>query len=170
MKIILNRPQILVVGLIILGFFIGLNRLLFLIDTAQTDGVATYRFVYGEVEQVVEFEVKGEFYYIPWSSDRGVEEGEVLPIRFKCSDPTNAHIFTFWGFWMLPVFNSIGLLIVWVSYVYSYFSSTERLGFIIPFPNRFNPLIQLRKLSGEGSFSQVQTKNKDEPIDSVQKE
>ena len=76
MKIILNRPQILVVGLIILGFFIGLNRLLFLIDTAQTDGVATYRFVYGEVEQVMEFEVKGEFY----KGERLYHVGHLAPL------------------------------------------------------------------------------------------
>ena len=162
----MNRPQILVVGFIILGFFIGLNRILFLSGTGETKGVASYRFILGEVEQVMFYEVQGAVYHIPWSSDLGVKEGEVLPIRFKRKDPSIAHIFTFWGFWMVPVFNSIGLLIVWVSYVYSYFSSTDRLGLIIPFPNRFKPLIQVRKISGMGSFLQVQTKNKDEPIDS----
>ena len=89
----------LVVGLFVLGVFILINRLLFLVGTGETLGEATHRFRKGEVEQVMEYKVKGQFYYIPWNSDRGVEERDVLPIRYKLDNPSDARIFTLWGLW-----------------------------------------------------------------------
>lgn len=129
MKVVLNRPQILMVGLFLLGLFILANRLLFLVGTGETLGVATHKFIVGEVEQVMEYKVQGKFYYIPWNSDRGVEERDVLPIRYKLKDPSDARIFTLWGFWMVPVFYSLGIIIVLISYVYSYYSPNQGLLF-----------------------------------------
>jgi hypothetical protein len=127
MKVVLNRPQMLVVGLLVLGIFILTNRLLFLEGTGETIGVATHKMVFGEFDQVMEYKVNGQFYYIPWNSDRGVEERDILPIRYKLDDPSDACIFTLWGFWMVPFFYSLGIIIVWVSYVYSYYSPREGL-------------------------------------------
>ena len=68
----------LVVGLLVLGVFILINRLLFLIGTGGTIGEATHRNKLGEVEQIMEFKVNGKLYYIPWNSDRGVKEGRYM--------------------------------------------------------------------------------------------
>ena len=149
MKVLLNRPQMLVVGLFVLGVFILINRLLFLVGTGETLGEATHRFRKGEVEQVMEYKVKGQFYYIPWNSDRGVEERDVLPIRYKLDNPSDARIYTLWGFWMVPVFYSLGIIIVLISYIYSYYSPSQGLLFQIKLKGKANSELQ-ENLNVEG--------------------
>jgi hypothetical protein len=149
MKVLLNRPQMLVVGLLVLGVFILINRLFFLIGTGETIGEATHRNKLGEVEQIMEFKVNGKLYYIPWNSDRGVKEGDILPIRYKMDNPSDARIFTLWGFWMVPVFYSLGIIIVLISYIYSYYSPSQGLLFQIKLKGNANSELQ-ENLNVEG--------------------
>ena len=152
MKVLLNRPQMLVVGLLVLGVFILINRLLFLERTGETMGVATHRNKLGEVEQIMEYKVNEKLYYILWNSDRGVKEGHVLPIRYKLDNPSDARIFTLWGFWMVPVFYSLGIIIVWVSYIYSYYSPSEGLLFHMNLKGKSEEEIQEDQQNEEGEL------------------
>ncbi|MBX7182331.1 MAG: hypothetical protein K1X82_09480 [Bacteroidia bacterium] len=123
MKILVNRSRFLWSGFLLLGFFILLNRFLFLIGTEEVTGKAIFVLYNGQHYRLVEFSVKNQPYYIEWDSDHGVKYKDELPIRYKTGNPDDARIFTFWGFWMVPVFYSLAVVIVFVPITIVFFEN-----------------------------------------------
>ncbi len=129
----LNRSRLFMTGLIIIFFYLVLNRINFTKDTSLTKGVViglkgwSRRGPAYSPPMVLFRSRSGEEITFHGETNSAYMEGDTVPVIYKNDDPSNAHINTFTGFWLGPLIYSILPLMILTAVVFSFMNERDFL-------------------------------------------
>lgn len=121
------------IGILIIIFYIGLNRLNILVGSQKTTGqVISYQMHDYEGDGLLLSEVKfelptGEPFRFTTDKETFLEIGNVLPVLYKKDNPSEAWVYTFVDFWYPAIVWGIFPLILLIAFIYSFLRKDEYL-------------------------------------------
>lgn len=137
----LNRIQLVIcaMAIIILGAYA--NRLLLVLNGNRTKGEVISFIVVKEsgyrrnsssylAPLVLFYKGKQEIVFES-VSNLDLERGEIVPVIYSENDPNNAFVFTFFGFWFMPLIYALVPLMVFVAIPLSFLKYKEGIAISI---------------------------------------
>lgn len=130
--LVLNRATLFVIGIVVIVFYLVLNRIHFMEGTAITKG---------EIIGLEGYSNRGPVYAPPMvhfitdsiditfhgETNTDYREGEIVPVIYKLDNPSDAYIYSFLGFWLGPVLYCILPLMVLTAVVFSFMGERDRI-------------------------------------------
>ena len=130
MTVNLNRDKIFFIGVAIIILYLFLNRLDFIINSRFTNGqvVDTRYWSSGGRSggsfsaPIIQFELDSFIYKFQGETNTNLENGLQVRVVYKKSDPSNARVYNFFGFWFVPALESALIVMLLGAVVYSFLS------------------------------------------------
>lgn len=141
----LNRIHILLIGVAVVILYLFLNRLDFIWGSNITSG-QVIRFEKWNAKlhtdgnllytsdglpfkaPLIEFIHEGQEYTFMGESDVEVKLNEQVQVIYKLSDPKDAEIYSFTGFWLTPIIYSLLPLMIVIAAVFSFLKPNDTIG------------------------------------------
>jgi hypothetical protein len=128
----LNRVKLFVLGLVVIVTCYFIRQVTFIVTSHCAEGkvvaVTNANNTRTRISYpVVEFSVDGREYAFTGESNMDVEKGDRVEVIYKTDDPTDAHIYTFAGFWLRNIIWFIVPLLLWAAFSTSYLDKGELL-------------------------------------------
>jgi hypothetical protein len=140
MIIDLNRSKIFFIGLLIIFIYILLNRVDYIISSNTTEGKVIYKknWVAGKGGQyyssTIKFSVDSKEITFMNTTDMSLELGETVSVIYKVNNPENAQVYSFAGFWLMPIPYCLIPLMILTAAVFSFLTSSDII--ILSYKNR----------------------------------
>jgi hypothetical protein len=135
MQFTLNRNQLLLTGMGIICFYLVLNRAEFMWGSETAVGkVLAYdiRTPASYSHSVITYTTKsGAVITFCGPSNYEIPAGETVKVLYLVDKPDTAYVFTFKGFWLLPIIYTFFPLMVFVSFILSYLKERDNITFNI---------------------------------------
>jgi len=131
----LNRKNIFIIGLVTIALFLFINRLDYIfnsnISSGQVIDIKTWftRGKYGGSYSVPIIVFYTDTLKITFQgvTNMDLKIGESVDVIYKTSKPTDAKVYSFIGFWFLPVFYCIIPFMLLNAIVFSFLSVRDRI-------------------------------------------
>jgi len=124
MTLKLTRNTIFFIGLCLILVYVAVNRLNFIRLGNFTNG-KVYNIVKtsgNHTSPVIEFSTDSLIVKFHSETDEDLEPGQQVEVIYQRSDPRNAKVYSFIGFWLSPLLYCILPVIVLAAAVYSFLS------------------------------------------------
>lgn len=120
----LNRHHIYLIGVITAFLFAGIHILNFYNKSDFTKGsLIAYD---GNAPRIL-IKVNNTEYIFTGQSDLHLDPTEKIEVIYDKNNPTNASVYTFWGFYMFYFYFIIVPLVVFTAFIYSWFDKYDRV-------------------------------------------
>jgi hypothetical protein len=127
MRIFINRNKFFLIGIVIILFFVFLNKIWFLINSESATGHLKRMESSGWGIQVpiIEFSAKGYDVEFSATDNMTIEDTHNIKVIYNPDNLTDARVFTFQGFWLTGLIYSIIPLIILAASVFSFIEKDE---------------------------------------------
>jgi len=129
----MKRNTVSAVGGAIILLFYFLNKITFLFGASFAEGKVTGYEVIGRRitihYPIVRFDSPKGWVTFKAESNLEIPQNGKVPVVYKTSDPAEAYIFTFWGFWAGGLVISVIVFLAWIIFFTSFFSRETVFGF-----------------------------------------
>lgn len=132
MTLSFNAKQLSLYGvLLILTLSFG-NRILFLFRSKQATGKYTTTYAWGYQDMykspVINYKTaEGSDVIFLAETNIPIADENNVPVIYKTNNPENAYVFTFFGFWYMPLIHSLIPLAIYFAFVMSFVNSKQGL-------------------------------------------
>lgn len=130
----LNRIHILFIGLGIIVLYLFLNRFDFIWGSSTTTGkvIGFEKWVArtGRISfraPIIQFSTDNEQLTFQGETDMDIKLGETVEVIYKPSNPTNAEVYTFAGFWLSPIIYCLIPLIILIAAAFSFLKPSDTI-------------------------------------------
>lgn len=144
----LNRIKLFLLGVGVIMACYFARQLTFIAASAKADGIVLNVTNNDSLSMentllsypMVGFSANGETYIFRGESNMNVAKGDTVKVIYRSSNPSNAHIYSFTGFWLRNILWFIIPLVLWAAFSLSYLDRNEHLAINLrnPFKSKRN--------------------------------
>ncbi len=135
MKIRLNRIRIMFIGLLIISTFLIINRMVIINECEFTKGTVKKIVVnhspgngaISSITPLIDFIYKGQTITFEATANINLEMGENVDVIYKKDNPANAEVFSFVGFWLIPIIYCLLPILFLLTATYSFLAANNFL-------------------------------------------
>ena len=127
MNLKLSRKKLLWIGTVVISFYYLLNKFDFIFNSVSTRGSVVFENGTGRNYSTIQFESGKQFYYFSGEQNVHYTIGEKLPVIYLKTDPVNAYVYSFLGFWYRGLVFCLVPLMLWYAYVLGFYSEEDSI-------------------------------------------
>jgi hypothetical protein len=137
MTLSLNRKHLVLLSLDIIIIILFLYRMNYIIGGSKTNGDVVdfvswssggYRSKGSYSAPIIQFTVNNIPYKFQGETNLDLQVGDTTPVIYEDSNPNNASVYSFFGFWFIPIFYcTIVYIVLILPLIFSFINKNEEL-------------------------------------------